>query len=88
MWGSNTDDIIKKLFESFLHCYQEELKIISGSKFNFESVELMDYKLHKVRFKRGGFYKKSSEWLVYKSNNKSEKWRVWWMLSGWFRIKL
>ena len=65
--------LLENFFESFLHNYQEELKIISGSKFNFESVELMDYKLHKVRFKRGGFYKKSSEWLVYKSNNKSEK---------------
>ena len=43
MWGSEADDIIRDLFESFLHNYQEELKIISGSKFNFESVELMDY---------------------------------------------
>ena len=35
--------LLKNFFESFLHNYQEELKIISGSKFNFESVELMDY---------------------------------------------
>ena len=66
MWGSDTDDIIRKLFESFLHNYQEELKITSGSKFNFESVELMDYKAHRVRLKRGGLYKKSPEWLLYK----------------------
>ena len=26
MWGSNTDDIIKELFKSFLKNYQEELK--------------------------------------------------------------
>ena len=62
IWGSDTDDIIRELFESFLHNYQEELKIISGSKFNFESVELMDYKLHKVSLKRGGSYRKSPEW--------------------------
>ena len=64
MWGSDTDDIIRELFRSFLHNYQEELKIISGSEFNFESVELMDYKLHRVRFRRGGSYIKSSEWFL------------------------
>ena len=46
MRGSDTDDIIRELFMSFLHNYQEELKIISGIEFNFESVELIDYKLH------------------------------------------
>ena len=56
MWGSDTDNIIKEPFESFLHNYQEELKIISGSEFIIESVKLMDYKLHRVRLKRGGSY--------------------------------
>ena len=46
MWGSDTDDIIRELFRSFLHNYQKELRIIKGSEFIFESVELMDYKLH------------------------------------------
>ena len=36
-----------------------ELKIIKGSDFAFESVELMDYKLHRVRLRRGGSYIKS-----------------------------
>ena len=36
MWGSDTDNIIKELFEPFLHNYQEEEQIISGSEFNFE----------------------------------------------------
>ena len=31
------------LLEAFLHNYQEELKIISGSEFIFESFEPMDY---------------------------------------------
>ena len=48
MWGSDTDDIIRELFRSFLHNYQEALKINSGREFSFESVELMDYKLHRV----------------------------------------
>ena len=56
MWGSDTDNIIKERFESFLHNYQEELKIISGSKFIIESVKPMDYKLHRVRLTRGGSY--------------------------------
>ena len=66
MWGSDTDDIIREIFRSFLHNYQKEEEIISGSEFNFESVELMDYKLHKIRLRRGGSYKKSPEWLLYK----------------------
>ena len=31
-------------------------KIISGSKSNFESIEQMDYKLHRVWLKRGRLY--------------------------------
>ena len=54
MRGSDTDDIVRKIFRSFLHNYQEKLKIIKGSDFVFESVELMDYKLHRVRLRRDG----------------------------------
>ena len=83
MWGSDTDDIIRKLFKSFLHNYQEELKIISGSEFNFESVELMDYKLHRVRLRRGGSYIKSPEWLLHKGatinpKNENDDECLWW----------
>ena len=66
MWGSNTYNIIKKPFEPFLHSYQEESKIISGSEFNFESVKLMDYKLHRISLRRGGSYIKSHKWLLHK----------------------
>ena len=65
MWGSDTDDI-RELFWSFLKNCQEEEQIISGNEFNFESVELMDYKLHRVRLRRGGSYIKSPEWLLHK----------------------
>ena len=64
IWCSHTDNSIRGLFLSFLVNYQKELKIISASGLNFESVELMDYKLHKVRLKRGGSYIKSPEWLL------------------------
>ena len=59
-------DIIRELFRSFLHNYQEELNLIKGSDSVFESVELMDYKLQRVRLRRGGSYIKSSEWLLHK----------------------
>ena len=42
------------------------MKIIKGSDFVFESVELVDYKLHRVRLRRGGSYIKSPEWLANK----------------------
>ena len=65
MPGSDTD-YISEIFRSFLRNYKEELKIIKGSDFVFESVELMDYKLHRVRLRTGGSYIKSSEWLANK----------------------
>ena len=55
MQGRDTNDIIKELFESFLHDYQEKLKTIKGSDFVFESVDLMGYELHRVCLKRGGY---------------------------------
>ena len=39
MQGHDTDDIIREIFRSFLHNYQEKLQIIKGSDFVFESVE-------------------------------------------------
>ena len=40
--------------------------MIKGSDFVFESVDLLDYKLHRVRLRRGGSYIKSPEWLLHK----------------------
>ena len=73
---TRTDNIIREPFESFLNNYQREEKIISGSEFNFQNVDLMDYKLHKVSLKTGGSYIKSTEWLINKTatvNPKNEK---------------
>ena len=66
MRGSDINDIIKEIFRSFLGNYQEELKIIKGSDFVFESVEVMDYIRHRVRLRRGGSYVKSPEWSANK----------------------
>ena len=83
MRGSDTDDNIKEIFKSFLHNYQEQLKIINGSEFVFESVQLRDFKLHRVRLKRGGSYMKSPEWLENKKaiinpKNKNDNECLWW----------
>ena len=66
MQAIDTDDIIRDIFRSFLH-FQEELKIIKGSDFVFESVDLLDYKLHKVSLRRGRLYVKFPEWLANKN---------------------
>ena len=65
MQGKDAYDI-REIFGYFLHNYQEKLKMMKGSDFVFESVDLMDYKLHKVRLKRGGSYVKSPKWLANK----------------------
>ena len=55
--GNETDEIIKELFESLLQRYQEGLEEkIKGSKFVFDSVDLLHYNLHKISLNRGGSY--------------------------------
>ena len=76
MWGSDRDNIIRELLEPFLNNYQKEEQIIKGSDFNFESADLVDYKLHRVRLRRGGLYTESPEWILYKKatiNRKNKK---------------
>ena len=77
MVGNESDNIIKELFESFLDNYQKEEQIMRGaSGFIFESVELIDYKLDKISFKREKSYIESTEWLKNKGatiNPKNKK---------------
>ena len=73
MQDTDTYAIIREILKSFLHNYQQELKIIKGSDFVFESVDLLDYKLHRVRLKRGGSYIKSPEWLLHKGATINQK---------------
>ena len=40
--------------------------MIKGSDFVFDSVDLLDYKLHRARLRRGGSYIKSTEWSLHK----------------------
>ena len=63
------------MFKSFVDNYLKEKQIMrGGGDFIFESVELLDYHLHKISLKRGKSYIKSPDWLENKkSNNKSTK---------------
>ena len=50
MTGTETDKIIEDLFDSFLQRYQKGLaESIRGSKFVFDSVDSLYYKLHRSK---------------------------------------
>ena len=65
--GNETDDIIKGLLNSFLNNYQKGETILRNrSGFEFESVDLLSYHVHKTSLKRGKSYIKSPEWVINK----------------------
>ena len=52
--GNETDDVVKRLINSFFNNYQkEELILRNRSNFIFESVGLLTYHIHKTSLKRG-----------------------------------
>ena len=57
--GNETNDIIKKCFESLLTNYQNEETKIGGGNFVFESVDLLSYHIHKTILKSRKSYIKS-----------------------------
>ena len=65
--GNETDNIIKKLFKSFLNNYQkEEIVLRKRGNFVFESVDLLSNSFHKIGLKRGKSYIKSPEQITNK----------------------
>ena len=67
MNGTETNDIINELFMSFLRRYQEGLDTkMKGSDLVFDSIDLLQYKLHKISLNRGGSYIDSSDWIKNK----------------------
>ena len=64
MIGSEKNEIIEDLFESFLQKYQEGLEeSMRGSEFVYDSVDVLYYNLNKVSLSRGGSYIDSPKWL-------------------------
>ena len=70
MTGVDTNDVVEKLFKSTLERYQTRLQeSMRGSKFMFDCVNELHYKLHNGDLNRGRSYIDSPKWLK-KSNNK------------------
>ena len=64
MMGSETDEIIEELFESFLQKYQEGVEeSMRGSEFVYDSVDALYYNLNKVSLSTSGSYIDSSKWI-------------------------
>ena len=60
MIRNETDEINEVLFKTLLRKYQEGLeKKMRGSKFVFDSVDLLHYNLHKISLNQGGSNKDS-----------------------------
>ena len=67
MVGSETDEIIKDLFESFLQkCKEGPEESMTGSEFVYDSVDVLYYNLNKVSLSRGGSYIDSPKWVKNK----------------------
>ena len=74
MNGSDTDEIIKGLFESFLQKYEENLQNkMRGSDFEFDGVNFLYYDFNKISLNRGGSYIDSPKWLKDKKSTINPK---------------
>ena len=66
---SDTNEIIKELFESFLQKYEENLQEkMKGSNFEFDGVNFLYYDFNKISINRGGSYIDSPKWLKNKKS--------------------
>ena len=69
MNGSDTDEVIEGLFESFLKIYEEYLQEkMKGSDFEFDGVNFLYYDFNKISINRGGSYIDSPQWLKNKKS--------------------
>ena len=67
--GSDIDEVIKLLFESFLQKYEENLQEkMRGSDFEFDGVNFLYYDFNKTSINRGGSYTDSPKWLEDKKS--------------------
>ena len=74
MEGSNTDEVFKSLFESFLKIYDLNLQDkMKGSDFAFDGVDSLYYDFNKTSINRGGSYIDSPQWLKNKKSTINPK---------------
>ena len=87
--GSNTEDVINKLFNILLQRFQQaqEKSSDNGSEFIPDSVKLLYYHFQKIDMRRGESYIKSPDWIVSKKaiinpkNKKDNKCFQWSIIS-------
>ena len=64
MINDKADEIVKEIFEWFFSKYQIGLETsMKGSNFNFDYIDLLYWKSHKVNIKRSGSYIDSPDWI-------------------------
>ena len=74
MIGSDTSDVIKELFKSFLQRYQEGLQEkMKGSDFEFDGVNLLYYDFNKISLNRAGSYIEFVKWIKDKKSTINPK---------------
>ena len=74
MIGSDTNEVIKELFKSFLQRYQEGLQEkMRGSDFGFDAIHLLYYDFNKISLNRGGSYIESAKWIKDKKSTINPK---------------
>ena len=72
MVGSDTNEVIKELFKSFLQRYQEGLQEkMKGSE--FDGVNLLYSDFNKTSLNRGGSYIESAKWIKDKKSTINPK---------------
>ena len=65
--GTDTNEAINELINSFMKRYQEGLETkMKGSSYIFELVDLLEYHLHKISLNRGSSYIESPKWFYNK----------------------
>ena len=74
MIGSDTNEVIKELFKSFLQRYQEGLQEkMRGSEFEFDGIHLLYYDFNKISLNIGGSYIESAKWIKDKKSTINPK---------------
>ena len=69
MISSDTNEVIKELFKSFLQRYQEGLQEkMRGSEFEFDDIHLLYYDFNKISLNRGGSCRESAKWIKDKKS--------------------
>ena len=69
MNGSDTDEVIKLLFRSFLQKYQENLQNkMRGLDSEFDGVNLLYYNFNKISLNTGGSYIEPAKWIKDKKS--------------------